>query len=142
MTKRIRQSCYNFLPRNIRQPILIITIYARQRLKMQSYSWFYHWYYGQITSYMDDGLQKDYYKECEYVALWFNRVRGNSVLPLFFKDNTDFNNWVEHYGGFKIILHYQYYKIIHYPMEADKETIIDIIIRALMQIYKNGDIPK
>lgn len=107
-----------------------------------SYSWFYHWYYGKITSYMDDGLQKDYYKECEYVALWFNRVRGNSVLPLFFKDNTDFNNWVEHYGGFKIILHYQYYKIIHYPIEADKETIIDIIIKALMQIYKNGDISK
>lgn len=107
-----------------------------------SYSWFYHWYYGQITSYMDGGLQKDYYKGCEYVALWFNRVRGNSVLPIFFKDNADFNNWVEHYGGFKIILHYQYYKIIHYPMEADKKTIIDIIIRALMQIYKNGDIPK
>lgn len=28
-----------------------------------SYSWFYHWYYAQITSYMDGGLQKDYYKD-------------------------------------------------------------------------------
>ena len=41
-----------------------------------------------------------------------------------------------------LILIYQYYKIIHYPIEADKETIIDIIIKALMQIYKNGDISK
>lgn len=112
----------------------------QDNIMMHSYLWFYNWYHGQITSYMDDGLQKDYYKKCEYVALWFNRVKGNSVLPIFFKDNADFNNWVEHYGGFKIILHYQYYKIIHYPIEAGKETIIDIIIRALMQIYKNGDI--
>ena len=107
-----------------------------------SYSWFYHWYYDQISFYMDKGMQKDYYKECEYVALWFNRVRGNSVLPVFFKDNADFNNWVEYNGGFKIFLRYQYYKIIHYPKGADKETIIDIIIRALIQIYKNGDISK
>lgn len=107
-----------------------------------SYSWFYHWYHAQIASYMDSGVQKDYYKGCEYVALWFNRVRGNGVLLIFFKDNIDFDNWVEHYGGFKIIFHYQYYKIIHYPKDANKENIIDIIIRALMLIYKDGDIPK
>ena len=57
-----------------------------------SYSWFYHWYHAQIASYMDSGVQKDYYKGCEYVALWFNRVRGNGVLLIFFKDNVDFDN--------------------------------------------------
>ena len=74
-----------------------------------SYSWFYHWYHAQIASYMDSGVQKDYYKECEYAALWFNRVRGNDVLLIFFKDDVDFDNWMEHYGGFKMIFHYQYY---------------------------------
>lgn len=107
-----------------------------------SYSWFYHWYHAQIASYMDCGMQKDYYKECEYVALWFNRVRGNGILLFFFKDNDDFENWMEHYGGFKMIFRYQYYKIIHYPNGANKETIIYIIVRALMLIYKDGDIPK
>lgn len=76
----------------------------------RSYSWFYDWYHCQITSYMDEGSQKGYYKECEYVALWFNRVRGNSVFPIFFKDNANFNNWIEYYGGIKVVLHYQYYK--------------------------------
>lgn len=131
------------MPQNICQSVIDNKYYFHKREFMkQSYSWFYNWYYDQITFYMDKDLQKDYYKECEYVALWFNRVRGNRVLPIFFKDDADFNNWVEHNGGFKIVLRYQYYKIIHYPKGADKETIIDIIIRALMQIYKNGDIPK
>lgn len=107
-----------------------------------SYSWYYQWYHLQIESYMDNGLQKNYYKECEYVALWFNRVRGNGVLLIFFKDNVDFDNWMEYYGGIKMIFHYQYHKIIHYPKDANKETIIDIITKVLMQIYKKGDIPK
>ena len=91
---------------------------------------------------MDSGIQKDYYKECEYAALWFNRVRGNSIFLFFFKDDADFDYWEEYYGGIKLVLHYQYYKIIHYPKDADENTIIDIIIRVLMRIYKDGDIPK
>lgn len=107
-----------------------------------SYTWFYQWYYDQIVSCIDDEAQKDYYRECEHVSLWFNRVRGNNVFLFFFKDGSDFSNWMEYYGGVKVVLHYQYNKIIHYPKGAEKETIIDIIIRALMLIYKDGNIPK
>ena len=106
-----------------------------------SYSWFYHRYHAQIASYMDSGEQKDYYKECEYAIIWFNRLRGTEIHLVFFKDDVDFDVWMENYGGFRTILHYQYYKIIHYPKDANKETIIKIIIKALMRIYKDGDIP-
>lgn len=107
-----------------------------------SYSWFYYWYDNQIAAYMDSGVQKDYYKGCEYVALWFNRVRGNSIFLFFFKDGADFDYWEKYYGGLKLTLHYQYYKILHYPKDANRRTIIDIIVKALMRIYKDGDIPK
>lgn len=91
---------------------------------------------------MDDGMQRDYYKECKYISLWFNRVRGNEIFLIFFKNNADLEKWIEYYGGMKIFLHYQYNKIVQYPKEVNKDSIIEAIIQSLMQIYQNGNISK
>lgn len=107
-----------------------------------SYSWFYHWYYSQIESYMDKGEQKDYYKNCKYLILWFNRVRGNDIFLIFYKDNMDLKKWIKYYGDVKLFLHYQYYKKISYIEGTDKESIIEIVLRTLMLIYKKGEISK
>ena len=105
-----------------------------------SYSSFYSWYHLQVESYMTEGTQKDYYKQCNYLIIWFNRVCGNSIFIFFYKDDNDFDRWFE-YFGIKLPLHYQYWKHLHYPQGASIEEIVDIVIKALLKVYKHGDLP-
>lgn len=91
---------------------------------------------------MTEGEQKDYYKQCNNLIIWFNRVCGNSIFIIFYKDDNDFDKWMNYFGGIKLTLHYQYYTIRDYPQGATVEDIVDIVIMALLKVYKNGDIPK
>lgn len=106
------------------------------------YAWFFNNYAIYIKSGFDD-QQKDYYKECTNVALWFNRIKGNQIRLIFFKNTDDYNYIMENCSiAWRITVHYQFCRIIRYPKGATKEFITDLIVKVLMDIYKNGNIRK
>lgn len=89
-----------------------------------------------------DQYQKDYYKECTYMVIWYPRRWGNRIQIIFFKDIADYNYILENKSfAWRVEVHYWNYKVYHYPTNPTREWIIKFIIHAILDIYKNGDIP-
>lgn len=90
-----------------------------------------------------DKEQKDYYKECTNFEIWYSRIKGNRIQIIFLKDCRDYQYILEHSTfAWRIDIHYEYCRIYHCPLGCTREQIIDIIIKAIINIYRNGDIPK
>ena len=90
-----------------------------------------------------DKEQKDYYQECTSFEIWYDRHRGNRIQIIFFKNHEDYLYILEHSTfAWRVDVHYQFCRIYRYPLGCTREQIIDIIIKAIINIYKNGDIPE
>ena len=89
-----------------------------------------------------DQDQKDYYKECTNFEIWYDRRKGNRIQIIFFKDYTDYLYIREHSTfAWRVDIHYEFCRLYHYPPNPTREWMIDFIIHAIMDIYKDGDIP-
>ena len=89
-----------------------------------------------------DGDQRDYYKECTHMAIWYHRNFGSRIQIVFFKDNSDYKYILENKTfAWRVDVHYWGCNLYNYPINPTREWIIDFIIRSLMDIYKDGDIP-
>lgn len=105
-----------------------------------NYSWFLNNYAIWIENGFN-GLQKDYYKECTNVALWYGKIKGNRIQLIFFKNRNDYEHILQRDSvAWRIAIHYQFCNIVKYPEGANKEFITELIISTLMDIYKNGNI--
>ncbi|EEF91400.1 hypothetical protein BACCELL_00941 [Bacteroides cellulosilyticus DSM 14838] len=90
-----------------------------------------------------DKLQKDYYRECTNFEIWYNRLKGSRVQIIFFRDYKDYLYILEHsIFAWRIHIHYEFCRICHCPLGCTREEIIKIIIKEIIKIYRNGDIPK
>ena len=59
--------------------------------ELSNYSWFLNNYAIWIENGFN-GLQKDYYKECTNVALWYGKIKGNRIQLIFFKNRNDYEH--------------------------------------------------
>ncbi len=95
-----------------------------------------------ITSCIDKD-QKDYYKKCTNFGIWYNRIKGNRIQIIFFKDYMDYLYILEHSTfAWRIDIHYEFFRFYHCPLNCTREEIVKIIIKKITEIYRNGDIPK
>lgn len=106
-----------------------------------TYQYYLSRYYAWIKSNIDKD-QKDYYKECSHMAIWYHRDFGSQIQIVFFKDNSDYKYILENKTfAWRVDVHYWGCNFYNYPINPTREWIIDFIIRSLMDIYKDGDIP-
>lgn len=99
--------------------------------------------YSIWVEYCIDKEQKDYYKKCTNFGIWYDRHKGSRVQIIFFKDYKDYLYILEHSTfAWRIDIHYEFCRIYHCPLGCTREQIIDIIVNAIIKIYRNGDIPK
>ena len=89
-----------------------------------------------------DQDQKDYYKGCTHMVIWYDRIWGNGIKLIFFKGENDYDYILKHkLFAWRVEVHYWDCRLYHYPPNPTREWMIDFIIYAIMDIYKNGDIP-
>ena len=89
-----------------------------------------------------DQDQKDYYKECTNMVIWYPRIWGNRIQIIFFKDKIEYEYILANKSfAWRVDVHYWSCRHYHYSPNPTREWIIDFIIKAIMDIYKNGDIP-
>lgn len=105
----------------------------------------YHQCLFQYSSWIESNLdheQKNYYKECTHVIIWYNRHWGDRIQLIFFKNETDYKFILANKSfDWRVDVHYWGCKLCHYPPNPTREWMIDFIIYAIIDIYKNGDIP-
>ncbi|GFI00607.1 hypothetical protein IMSAGC004_03015 [Bacteroidaceae bacterium] len=105
----------------------------------------YHQCLFQYSSWIESNLdheQKNYYKECTHVIIWYNRHWGDRIQLIFFKNETDYKFILANKSfAWRVDVHYWGCKLCHYPPNPTREWMIDFIIYAIIDIYKNGDIP-
>ena len=76
------------------------------------------------------------------MVIWHGRHWGDRIQLIFFKDKTDYRYILDNKSfTWRVEVHYWGCKLYHYPPNPTKEWMIDFIIHAIMDIYKNGDIP-
>ena len=89
-----------------------------------------------------DKDQNGYYKECTNMVIWYDRHWGDRIQLIFFKVKTDYRFILANKPfAWRVDVHYWNCKLYHYPPNPTREWMIDFIIYAIIDIYKNGDIP-
>ena len=70
-------------------------------------------YYTWIKTNIDQD-QKDYYKECTNMVIWYDKIWGNGIKLIFFKDENDYDHILKHkLFAWKVENHYWDYQLYH-----------------------------